>query len=423
MAVDDLPDTSNSTESSVQYQTEIGRLVAKCEELQRVHDVQEAELVAKEAEIDALKQLNFELRRDSDTFYKELEQERETIIELHNREESYISQIDQLKTTARSTNASASCQTVTVDDIKDDIEDGKDNNSHHYESEIAALRLDLAELHAQLAHAKTASAVSICGLESDLADYRAHNQTLLSELAEMELYLAEKSGFEKTSPDTTKDTLDHDLALASNLAEEILVSSVKVKSTVPDLETENKRLRDTNVSMALYVERITQKILETKGLEQVLESASSSSGTSVVSSTSRTTTITSSPAASEHRQSRKKMIGIGITLSPAVSSSTLETSGKLTPNEPVTSPTYPPHSPNTRSPTANTAGILSPSLSGYRRVSSSGQTTLRPLTLSEGVISPVISQDEPVLQTPPLPPTEGPLTVSKRGKRRSWLGF
>ncbi|KAK7202598.1 hypothetical protein BZA70DRAFT_292115 [Myxozyma melibiosi] len=318
--------------------------------------------------------------------------------------------------------------------------------------EVENLRLDLADIHLKLLAADKAHAAETEDHRAQIEKYRAECARLTREISELQEFLSDK--FETIDKDGRRRNRNSGAPASSTLAYELDGTG---PASIDDLIKENQKLQETNSAMTEYIERITQKLLDSAGLEYLLESESTASTPQMPSSTSpelsrppreqripsgsdflsvsgpppaksaaTSPQISSSSTSSSRRRSR---IGIGINIDVAnhdsFSSSTLSPAKNK--------------SPMTGSPHLNRSASTSaaqPSSPGYRRVSSHGQKMLLPLRLTDTKSSPNPSSTSP--NPPPqqfVPPAAPHRSVSAESttstpnlnlpkkKRSSWLNI
>ncbi|KAK9366388.1 hypothetical protein V1509DRAFT_568959 [Lipomyces kononenkoae] len=429
------------------YENELARLRAKVEELERLHEVQEEEIHGRDIELEDMKEdtkklilentnLKDELAVEASLcepcnhlgFYAELQltledHERKLARKLEPHDTDHTDQ----SLPPSSTEDESSTSTVAVELSCSD--------RALYEKEIENLRIDLAELHLKAVGAEKTYEEELRKLRQDLVDARIQSGHLLKEVRELESLVWEKARSESNEsvtvdelPETNmEDPGLSDLRAATTLAEEILASA-PIKTYSQDLEKENQELRESNIAMATYIERIIEKLLDNKALEHILEH---SSPTKECKRRSRTALGTSTRLPSKtlaDRRDQKKVIGIGINFESDLPSIDEPGRAHLSPKGALS-----PRSIASLSP-GLPLGSTSPSAVNQRRVSSGGQKSLLPLKLSEGITSPRQdgngnTPDSPRhgFYSPPLASNGGTgdkVTAGKvSGKRSSWLGI
>ncbi|KAK9446406.1 uncharacterized protein V1518DRAFT_424051 [Limtongia smithiae] len=336
--------------------------------------------------------------------------------------------------------------------------------AQHYEHELEALRLDLAEIHLKSVAAHDTYARELQRLTNELTASQEHNVKLVNEVATLDMLLASaasagprtaSAGSESgdaTTPSTLGTTplatpLGHDGELSisdlrgmSTLAEELLGQGiVEPGDDVPrDFARENRRLQETNLAMSMYIERIVQKLLGRKDLEYILESDRLSSPVQRETSPplpppQKTSTIL------ERRSQRKKYLRTPVLPVDHV------THPEPSPQMPTSSSLLiPEHSPRPSPLLTISGGVPSsggtspfspgPTSANFRRVTSGGQTTLLPLRLP-GSISPIppfhdLTKASPMIpEHDTVPAEEAPsetistTLVTARPKTGGWLKF
>ncbi|KAK9483605.1 hypothetical protein V1527DRAFT_453956 [Lipomyces starkeyi] len=419
------------------YENELARLNAKIEELERLHEVQEAEIHSRDIELEDMKEeaqkLRLENTNENANLSEALELERRNVAELQqslqDQERHLVLNTDiSLPRHPTEDESSVSITTVELSNVDKLL----------YEKEIESLRIDLADLHLQVIASEKAYEEEVRKLQQDLVDARIQNGNLLNEITELESLVWEKARSESSEsvvvdefPESQDGLGLGDLKAASTLAEEILASS-PTKACSQDLDKENQELRESNIAMATYIERIVEKLLDNKALEHILEH---SSPTKESKQRSRTTLgskqVTRSPTKTlADKRGQKKIIGIGINFEAASPSTDERSRGYLSPKG-----TLSPRSVASSSPSiaGHALSSTSPSMASQRRVSSGGQKSLLPLMLSEGITSPksdgngsVPDYPRRVFNSPPLPSQgHGEKSTAAKGsaKRSSWLGI
>ncbi|KAK9327519.1 hypothetical protein V1520DRAFT_348633 [Lipomyces starkeyi] len=421
------------------YENELARLNAKIEELERLHEVQEAEIHSRDLELEDMKEeaqkLRLENTNEIANLSEALELERCSVAELQQ------SLQDQERQLVHNNNTDISLpRHPTEDESSVSITTVELHNVDKllYEKEIESLRIDLADLHLKVIASEKTYEEEVRKLQQDLVDARIQNGNLLNEITELESLVWEKARSESSEsvvvdefPESQDGLGLGDLKAASTLAEEILASS-PTKACSQDLEKENQELRESNIAMATYIERIVEKLLDNRALEHILEH---SSPTKESKQRSRTTLgskqVTRSPTKTlADKRGQKKIIGIGINFEAASPSTDERSRGFLSPKG-----TLSPRSVASSSPSiaSHALSSTSPSMVSQRRVSSGGQKSLLPLILSEGITSPKSDgngsmPDYPrrVFNSPPLPSQgHGEKSTAAKGsaKRSSWLGI
>ncbi|KAK9372442.1 uncharacterized protein V1513DRAFT_452241 [Lipomyces chichibuensis] len=417
------------------YENELARLNAKIEEIERLHEVQEAEIHTRDIELEDMKEeaqkLRLENANEIANLNEALELERRSVAELQQslqEQERQLAHHIAIPRPPTEDESSVSITTVELSNVDKLL----------YEKEIESLRIDLADLHLKTIASEKTCEEEVRKLQQDLVDARIQNGNLLNEITELESLVWEKArseSSESVAVDEFPESQDRlglgDLKAASTLAEEILASS-PAKACSQDLEKENHELRESNIAMATYIERIVEKLLDNKALEHILEHSSPTKESKQRSRTmlgSKQGTRSPTKTLADKR-GQKKIIGIGINFG-AASPSTDERSraylsqGTLSPRSVAsTSPSFAGYPPSSTSPSGGS----------QRRVSSGGQKSLLPLMLSEGITSPKpdgngTMPDFPrrVFNSPPLPSQQGPAEKSTAAKgsakRSSWLGI
>ncbi|KAK9350481.1 hypothetical protein V1523DRAFT_419648 [Lipomyces doorenjongii] len=419
------------------YENELARLNAKIEELERLHEIQEADIHSRDIELEDMKEeaqkLRLENTNEIANLNEALELERRSVAELQQSLQDQERQLVQNTdiTLPRPPTDDESTVSITA------VELGNVDKLL-YEKEIESLRIDLADLHLKVMASERTHEEEVRKLQQDLVDARIQNGNLLNEITELESLVWEKARSESSESvaveefSVSQDGLGiGDLKAASTLAEEILASS-PTKACSQDLEKENRALRESNIAMATYIERIVEKLLDNKALEHILEH---SSPTKESKQRSRTTLgskqVTRSPTKTlADKRGQKKIIGIGINFDAASPSMDergreyISHKGALSPRSVASS------SPSLA---GHTLSSTSPSVVSPRRVSSGGQKSLLPLMLSEGITSPkpdhngtVTDYPLRVFNSPPLSsqgPREKSTAAKGSAKRSSWLGI
>ncbi|KAK9360733.1 hypothetical protein V1504DRAFT_132297 [Lipomyces starkeyi] len=417
------------------YENELARLNAKIEELERLHEVQEAEIHSRDIELEDMKEeaqkLRLENTNEIANLSEALELERRSVAELQqslqDQERQLVHNTDiSLPRHPTEDESSVSITTVELSNVDKLL----------YEKEIESLRIDLADLHLKVIASEKTYEEEVRKLQQDLVDARIQNGSLLNEITELESLVWEKARSESSEsvvvdefPESQDGLGLGDLKAASTLAEEILASS-PTKACSQDLEKENQDLRESNIAMATYIERIVEKLLDNKALEHILEH---SSPTKESKQRSRTTLgskqVTRSPTKTlADKRGQKKIIGIGINFEAASPSTDERSRGYLSPKG-----TLSPRSVASPSIAGHALSSTSPSMASQRRVSSGGQKSLLPLMLSEGITSPksdgngsIPDYPRRVFNSPPLPSQgHGEKSTAAKGssKRGSWLGM
>ncbi|KAK9317835.1 hypothetical protein V1524DRAFT_206008 [Lipomyces starkeyi] len=420
------------------YENELARLNAKIEELERLHEVQEVEIHSRDIELEDMKEeaqkLRLENTNEIANLSEALELERRSVAELQqslqDQERQLVHNTDiSLPRHSTEDESSVSITTVELSNVDKLL----------YEKEIESLRIDLADLHLKVIASEKTYEEEVRKLQLDLVDARIQNGNLLNEITELESLVWEKARSESSEsvvvdefPESQDGLGLGDLKAASTLAEEILASS-PTKACSQGLEKENQELRESNIAMATYIERIVEKLLDNKALEHILEH---SSPTKESKQRSRTTLgskqVTRSPTKTlADKRGQKKIIGIGINFEGASPSTDERSRGYLSPKG-----TLSPRSVASSSPSiaGHALSSTSPSMASQRRVSSGGQKSLLPLMLSEGITSPKsdgngsMQPDYPrrVSNSPPLlSQGHGEKSTAAKGsaKRSSWLGI
>ncbi|KAK9457070.1 hypothetical protein V1511DRAFT_456476 [Dipodascopsis uninucleata] len=414
-------------------------------ELERSHAFLEDDLQQRECELEALKKSVAELKSENSKLRHELADEREEASRLYAQvKEAGKCHSDGIDGHYESNNGSG---TVVSNDashlgiIESDESRAKSNLAG---SEIESLRLELADLHLQLISVESQHKATVNKLEQDLLEARMTNLQLTEELSELDSLSGARTSPTPTSPATphttspekltkhhspsTESTSSFDInefKAVSSLAEEILAAAnVPKNATVfNDLEKENKDLRESNLAMATYIERIIQKLLDNKALEHILESSTANS---------------KSHSEKRELKKKKKPLGIGIVINPSTKDSVFS---------PVSTPILAssqsqqisavPSSAQSSARSVSFPGPLSPGgplspnsvqsqNSNYRRVASGGQTSLRPLLLADGK-SPTLAQ---LPRTKERPVSAGNMSASSpdeensksgKKKRNSWM--
>ncbi|KAK9235742.1 hypothetical protein V1525DRAFT_409008 [Lipomyces kononenkoae] len=411
------------------YENELARLSAKVEELERLHEVQEEEIHSRDIEIEDMKEDTKKLTHENANLKEELAVERRNFAELQltleDHERRLVVQDSNQSLPPASTEDESNASAVTIEFSSSD--------RARYEKEIENLRIDLAELHLKAVAAEKTYEEELRNLRQDIVDARIQNGNLLKEVRELESLVWEKARSESNEsatvddmPETMEDTGLSDLKAATTLAEEILASS-PIKTYSQDLEKENQELRESNIAMATYIERIIEKLLDNKALEHILEHSSPTKESKRRSRTTQTRLPTKTLA---DRRDKKQVIGIGINFESTLPSIDEPGRAHMSPRG-----AFSPRSIASLSPgLPNPLGSTSPSAVNQRRVSSGGQKSLLPLKLSEGITSPRqesygTTPDSPqcALYSPPLGSNGGsgekPTTANGSGKRSSWLGI
>ncbi|KAK9320829.1 hypothetical protein V1517DRAFT_368855 [Lipomyces orientalis] len=409
------------------YENELARLNAKVEELERLYEVQESEVNSRDVELEEVKSDAQKLRLENAGLIEELELERRSVVELQqnlsDQERQLVSKSSVIPLPDASMQYEPSVSTTTVDSSTID--------KVRYEKEIESLRIDLAEINLRVVASEKTYEDEVRKLQQDLVDARIQNGNLLNEITELESLVWEKVRSESSESVATdevpesKDNLDvRDLKAASTLAEEILASS-PIKAYSQDFEKENQELRESNIAMATYIERIVEKLLDNKALEHILEHSSPIKDSKRRSRTAlRPKQGTRSPTRTlAVKRGQKNVIGIGINFDATSPSVDDPSRGYLSPMG-----TLSPRSIGSTSPTFTGRPLRSPSAGSQRRVSSGGQKSLLPLMLSEGITSPKLDGNGSIPDSPrrvfnsQALASENP-SVAKSSKRGSWLGI
>ncbi|KAK9463940.1 uncharacterized protein V1516DRAFT_705893 [Lipomyces oligophaga] len=460
-------------------QLKIIRLESKLEELQRLQDVQEDELHQKLLEIEAAQKETLEMHEENLKLTQELEAERHMVTMLKEKRVSW--------TSVSSATTGKDIDPVDTVSAQTLIDRTLQMKCDQYEHEIESLRIDLADLHLKAVRSEDTYSSHVQTMQENIAQLLVQNTKLTEEIARLEnLRVVDDSSIfpnpGENSGDISSSTMPHDrsdesvivpvssrnggfnydeLRNVSSLAEEILATAGDdVDKTPKQFLDEYQKVKEKNMSMAAYIERIIQKLLENEALEYILESEASTStnmrsnefnkglspprvlpkgsrnrNVPSISSASSGSTRTPSPSISGTTSidsegsstrrpplstRRRTPIGIGINIELSQSTefsdsrSTLSVQNSIGP--PSSSPSFTPK-----------LGVpLSPSA---RRVSSTGQTSMLPLKLA-GSATPTSSESELVPTEPtseslspnPVTPTASASTTPRR-RASNWLGF
>lgn len=137
------------------------------------------------------------------------------------------------------------------------------------EQAIENMRLELAELHLQVAEQSHEGDGRLQHLEKEILDIKMQNARLLEENESFQMLLGEKT----LKGDFAPEHHEEDTSALNTLAEELENAGDDPEAqseAVKRVEADNKTLKDQNKALTLYVDKIIGRLLSNPGFEHII---------------------------------------------------------------------------------------------------------------------------------------------------------